>query len=115
MEMRQRSPVRSRQLIAALLFASATMAAQERTNTDWPTYGNDAGGSRYSPLALIDRSNVTKLTQAWIYHTHALEPETKLNRKAAFETTPIVMEGIMYLSTPLDRKSTRLNSSHLVI
>jgi quinoprotein glucose dehydrogenase len=92
-----------RPLFPALLLLCSLASAQERTNTDWPNYGNDTGGTRYSPLALIDRTNVTKLKQAWIYHTHALEPETKLNRKAAFETTPIVVDGIMYLSTPFDQ------------
>src|SRR5256885_3400208 len=37
----------------------------------------------------------------------------------SFETTPLVVDGVMYLTTPfnhaIDRKSTRLNSSHLVI
>ena len=28
---------------------------------DWPYYGHDAGGMRYSPLAQIDRKNVTTL------------------------------------------------------
>ncbi|SRR5579871_295225 len=90
-------------LSAALVLLALLAIAQERTNTDWPTYGNDAGGTRYSPLALVNRSNVTKLQQAWVYHTGALEPATPLNRKAAFEATPIVVEGIMYVSTPFDQ------------
>lgn len=32
---------------------------------DWPHYGNDAGGSRFSPLAQITRANVGKLEVAW--------------------------------------------------
>src|SRR5205807_584090 len=35
----------------------------------WPNYGNDAGGSRYSPLNEINRANVSQLKVAWTYHT----------------------------------------------
>jgi len=31
---------------------------------EWPNYGNDAGGTRYSPLTQIDRENVARLTGA---------------------------------------------------
>jgi quinoprotein glucose dehydrogenase len=88
---------------AALFLAMLLPAGLPAAAQDWPNYGNDPGGTRYSPLAVINRTNVTQLKQAWVYNTHALEPETKLNRKAAFETTPIVVDGIMYLSTPFDQ------------
>jgi quinoprotein glucose dehydrogenase len=69
----------------------------------WPTYGGDAGGTRYSPLATITRGNVTQLRVAWTYRTGALDPPTGLNEKAAFEATPILIEGTLYLSTPFNR------------
>src|SRR5207237_9767454 len=47
--------------------------------------------------------NVTALKVSWTYHTHALEPETSLNKKAAFEATPILFEGSLYLITPFDK------------
>ncbi|MGC1332804.1 MAG: membrane-bound PQQ-dependent dehydrogenase, glucose/quinate/shikimate family, partial [Pseudomonas sp.] len=36
---------------------------------DWKHYGNDEGGSRFAALDQINRSNVSKLTPAWTYHT----------------------------------------------
>jgi quinoprotein glucose dehydrogenase len=69
----------------------------------WSAYGRDAGGTRYSPLHQITRDNLTRLKVAWTYHTGALEPATKLNEKAAFEATPILVEGILYLSTPFNQ------------
>ena len=36
---------------------------------EWPSYGNDIGGTRYSPLAQIDRGNVGRLRVAWTYRT----------------------------------------------
>jgi glucose dehydrogenase len=36
---------------------------------EWPSYGNDPGGMRYSPLDQIDRRNVSRLKVAWVFHT----------------------------------------------
>jgi quinoprotein glucose dehydrogenase len=58
---------------------------------------------RYSPLTQITRENVAKLKPAWTYHTGALQPETALNRKAAFEATPLLIDGTLYLTTPFNR------------
>jgi quinoprotein glucose dehydrogenase len=90
-------------LLLALVLVSclATLTrAQLKGETGWPNYGNDAGGTRYSPLAQIDRSNVAKLQVAWTYRTGALDVETKQNRKAAFEATPILVDGKLFFSTP---------------
>ena len=69
----------------------------------WTHYGADPGGSRYSPLTQITAQNVDKLKVAWTYHTGALQPETPRNRQAAFEATPILLDGTLYLSTPFDQ------------
>jgi len=87
-------------LCALLMLATAAIAAAQ--GGGWPAYGQDAGGSRFSALKQINRANVAKLKIAWTYHTGALEPQTDLNRKAAFEATPILFDGKLYLSTPFD-------------
>src|SRR5258708_27683846 len=84
------------------LYLCGEMAAQNGP-VSWPNYGNDGGGSRYSTLAQINRSNVAKLKVEWTYNTHALEPETPLNKKAAFEATPIMVDGILYFATPFSQ------------
>src|SRR5262249_35370757 len=70
---------------------------------DWPAYGGDAGGSRYSPLAQIDRANVARLEGAWGDHTRHGSDGNDGRRKSAFETTPIVAHGTMYFTTPFNR------------
>ncbi len=85
-------------LLTVLLAAGITSGAD-----DWPAYGRDAGGMRYSPLRQIHKGNVAALKVAWTYHTHALEPASDSNAKAAFEATPILFEGNLYLSTPFDQ------------
>ena len=68
---------------------------------DWPNYGRTPGGDRHSPLAQIDRANVGKLTLAWEYKTGEAGIET--GNPTALEATPLVIDGVMYLSTPLGK------------
>src|SRR5204863_1575552 len=89
-------------VVAAVLVLPGTSAAQS-PDSDWSAYGHDAGATRYSPLTQINRSNVQQLKLAWTYHTGALQPASELNKKAAFESTPIVVDGRLYLSTPFDQ------------
>jgi quinoprotein glucose dehydrogenase len=61
-----------------------------------------AWAQRYSPLKSIDAKNVGKLRAVWTYRTGALEPATNLNRKAAFESTPLLVDGLLYVTTPFN-------------
>jgi quinoprotein glucose dehydrogenase len=72
-------------------------------DVDWTAYGRDAGGTRYSPLAQVTKQNVAQLKPAWEYHTGALALKSELNSKAAFEATPIMIDGTLYLSTPFNQ------------
>jgi quinoprotein glucose dehydrogenase len=66
-------------------------------------YGRDSGGSRYSPLDQITRANVTQLRVAWTYRTGEAERKAVSAESAAFEATPLFLEGTLYLSTPFNR------------
>ena len=72
---------------------------------DWRFYGADSGGTRFSPLKQINRENVNAMKLAWTYHTGEVnrENETDRHQVAPFETTPLVVDGILYLSTPSNR------------
>lgn len=85
-----------------LLQARLSPAQSVSSVSDWPTYGNDPGGTRYSPAAKISRETVDKLKVAWTYRTGANDRHTSLIHKAAFEATPILVEGKLFLSTPYD-------------
>jgi quinoprotein glucose dehydrogenase len=69
--------------------------------SEWPAYGYDALGSRFSPLTDIDRRNVHRLEVAWTYRT--LEPLPTADRRRSLEVTPIVTNGVMYIGTPLGK------------
>ena len=77
----------------ALCCWASFAAAQSAPDTGWPNYGNDAGGTRYSAARQIDRSNVAQLQVAWTYRTGAMEQQTEMVRKAAFEATPILVDN----------------------
>ena len=77
-------------LLCILLFVAADAAAPQPlfAQTDWPSYGHDPGGQRYSPLAQVNTQNVTKLKLAWRYGV------------GGKEVTPLVAGGLMYYSLP---------------
>ncbi|MGH9662701.1 MAG: serine hydrolase, partial [Bryobacteraceae bacterium] len=61
---------------------------------EWPRVGNDAGGTRYSTLAQIDRGNVARLRVAWTWRSGDADP------RSTIECTPIVVDGVMYVTSP---------------
>ena len=125
-----------RRLGALLIVAAAIVApgisqlpAQSKTaqspvaSTEWPTYGHDPGGMRFSPVAQITPANVAQLKAAWAYHMKpapvaappsagegvAAPAQGRGGRGrggsgfAAGQTTPLVVNGVMYISTPYGR------------
>jgi len=88
-------------LCAALASLAAT--AQVPVNEEWPNYGNDAGGMRFSRLTQINRDNVSELRLVWVYHTHDMSYGSDGKKRSGFETTPILVDGILYITTPLNR------------
>ncbi|MGI8746072.1 MAG: pyrroloquinoline quinone-dependent dehydrogenase [Bryobacteraceae bacterium] len=68
----------------------------------WPAYGHDPGGTRFSPLAIVNRQNVTQLKVAWTFHTGDLY-QPKSGRKSQFESTPLFMDGTLFVTTPFGR------------
>jgi quinoprotein glucose dehydrogenase len=88
--------------VASTMVLQCVARGQSASEAGWAYYGGDAGGARYSAAAQINRENVAKLKVAWTYRTGALAVQTDLNQKAAFEATPILVDGMLYLSTPYD-------------
>ena len=101
-------------LITALLpvfsvWQSPAVQAQRKGNTsatpasDWPAYGRDPGGSRFSPLTQINRNNVKNLKIAWIYRTGDLSDGRNARSTSSFQCTPLLVEGTLYLVTSFNR------------
>ena len=58
-----------------------------QTSGEWPSYGRDPGGQRFSPLTQITPANVGTLTRAWTFDTGG----------TGMQATPLVVDGIMYV------------------
>ena len=65
-------------------------------NSDWPVYKADRASTSYSPLDQVNRSNVSQLEMAWTFQSRDEELYT-------IECNPIVVNGIMYLTSPMLR------------
>ncbi len=86
-----------------MAFARTAACGQVSGDAEWPTYGNDPGGMRYSPLSLINRENVSKLKVAWIFHTGDISDGSRDRRRSGFEATPILVDGTLYFTTAFNR------------
>ncbi|HEX8293491.1 MAG TPA: PQQ-binding-like beta-propeller repeat protein, partial [Pyrinomonadaceae bacterium] len=91
-------------LAAVLALLNPAACLGQARAAEWRFYGGDRGGTRHSPLKQIDRRNVGRLRRAWVYHTGELELGLGAAPfQASFSTTPLVVGGVMYLSTPSSR------------
>jgi quinoprotein glucose dehydrogenase len=117
---------------AAIVCAAAAswslgVSGQQRGNArvplaqEWPTYGHDPGGMRFSPVTQLTPANVGQLQVAWVYHMKpppapgaptpeatTVPPQGRGGRGngsgfSSGETTPLVINGVMYVSTPYGR------------
>jgi quinoprotein glucose dehydrogenase len=78
------------------LVAAASDAAQPAP--DWPHYGGDAGGTRYSSAAAITPANVDGLRRQWLYRTGDMQRrDPALMKRIKFETTPILVDDKLVL------------------
>jgi quinoprotein glucose dehydrogenase len=118
--------------MAAVVVAQSAAQRSPTASREWPTYGHDSGGMRFSPLTQITPANVNQLEVAWVYHMrpegfappgrlggaapapagagNAATPSSVQGGRgrggASFTTstvTPIVVGGVMYLTTPYSR------------
>ena len=77
---------------------------------DWPSYGGDNGSQKYSILDQINADNVSELEVSWEWESvdnptvsENLEAGNNRAVPAAYKATPIVVDGVMYVSTSFGR------------
>lgn len=78
--------------LPALLALVSTFASAAN---DWPAYGGNPEGTRYSALAQINRANVSRLQVAWTFDT--------AEGRGDAQTQPLVIGGVLYGVTPKHR------------
>jgi alcohol dehydrogenase (cytochrome c) len=87
------------QTFAVALALGVAVVAQD----NWPTYHGDFSGQRHSKLTQITPDNVRQLTLAWSFQT---------GQTQQIKSTPILVNGIIYITTPdniwaIDARSAR--------
>ncbi|MFT5134823.1 MAG: glucose dehydrogenase [Gammaproteobacteria bacterium] len=83
-------------LVFILSLTSFWLKAEIKLNNDpvdWPLYGRTYDNQRFSPLDQINTNNVQQLKLAWRYKT---------GKFGSFQTSPIVVDGLMYITTPFN-------------
>ncbi len=90
-------------LLSSLWLGLAASVAAAPADVDWAFRGGDAGASQYSPLADINAANVARLVPAWSWVTGENPLPAHGASPGMFETTPLVIGGTMYLTTPYNR------------
>jgi alcohol dehydrogenase (cytochrome c) len=60
------------------------------SQADWPSYNGQTSGSRYSPLAQITTSNISRTVPKWIF---------SLPNTSPLQVTPVVVNGVMYVTS----------------
>jgi quinoprotein glucose dehydrogenase len=68
------------------------------SSDDWPTYGGNNAGNRYSPLTQINKENVKNLRLAWSYETG--DNTNASQRGMDIQCQPIVVDGVLYGTSP---------------
>src|SRR5215217_5171487 len=86
-------------LLSAIMVATTAGAQTAPTTIEWGAYGRTAAGDRFSPASQINRDNVSTLVPAWTYRTGELDAKTR--RPAKLEVTPLMVDDMLYISTPL--------------
>ena len=91
-------------LLLALYTGGSLAQAPSISDKDWPAYGGDAGGQRYSVHNQINATNVDSLQVAWTFHTGALQNVSNpfSNIRANFEATPVLWHDMLFFDTPFD-------------
>src|ERR1700733_10805040 len=105
--------------LGVIAFCFLFFLARVRAQTDWPIFGHDPGGMRFSPLKQINTTNVEQLRLAWQFDTAeadappatapiiihanpAPEPGRRSTPRLA-ESIPLVVGGVLYTSTGYNR------------
>lgn len=78
------------------------LAALIAQTVEWTANGGDAGGTRHSKASQINSKNVSTLQVAWTLKTSGLV-RPKNQRPSALETTPLYVNGTLYLTSAIGR------------
>ena len=99
----------TKSLVLSVALAGLSISAAVMAN-DWVHYGSDLASTKYAPFDQINHSNVSSLQLAWLWNSpdnatvaanHAAE--NFRTTPGAYKSTPIAINGVLYISTSFGR------------
>lgn len=97
------TPMRVRALALAALVVAASHLGAQAPMQEWPVYGGDNGGQKFSPLADIDTANVSSLAEVWQWRPDEGPLDAFGTRPGNFQNTPLMIDDVLYVSTSYNR------------
>ncbi len=88
---------------SALPFLIVIAASIGVGGQQWPHYAGDQAASHYSPLDQITATNVNTLQVAWEWRPNEKVLSEWGTRPGAFQNTPLMIDGVLYVSTPYNQ------------
>lgn len=88
-------------LLSGSLYLTSCKFNENRNDdigNDWPVYGGNSAGNRFSPLDQINKKNVKQLQVAWTYNTGENVDTSQRGRE--IQCQPIIVNTVMYGTTP---------------
>lgn len=98
--------------LALLVAACARDAAHPDDGSEWRSYGENPGATNFSPLTQITPDNVGSLQRAWTFrYGGGTDENGDRGLDYRWEVTPLVIDGVMYVSTPTNPAKPELKST----
>ena len=87
----------------AILALTSTLGSAHAQDDDWTYHGGDFTNSKYKPFDQINADNFEEVEVAWTWDSIVtrVTSENRRVRPGRFQNTPLVVDGIMYITTAI--------------
>ena len=111
----QRNTLKAAGFSLALLLSASTAALAATPATpanQWTSYGQNRGSTNFSPLKQITPANVSTLKRAWTFrYGGGTDDDGDRGLDFRWEVTPLIIGGVMYVSTPSNPNKPELKAT----
>src|SRR4051812_46635455 len=90
-------------LAAAAIGTIAAGTAPDSRMIEWPYYGSDQAGTKWSAAADINRDTVVRLALAWSWKPDEKPLAEYRTQPGSFENTPLMIDNVLFVSTAYNR------------
>jgi quinoprotein glucose dehydrogenase len=95
----------------AILLRGTAVLAQQASPGEWPVHHRDYAGTHYSPLAQIDRANVSRLERVWRWAPDSAETPAEFRNAS----TPLMVGGVLFFTSGTNRNVIAVDAASGVV